>query len=179
MMSANEEYEVTVLQLLHSSDPILHEGTPVFDFDNPSEDPIQLAKDLAETMIFNHGLGLAAPQVGVAVRAIAITGEPIYVMFNPMVVDTSSEMCYIKEGCLSYPGLTIKIRRPRMIKVRFTMPNGQTETMKFDGLSARCILHEIDHLDGICHIDRATYYHRQQALKEQKAFSEIMKRSKK
>jgi len=154
--------------LVDKSDPILKRELEPFDFSNPPTDPIQLAKDLAETMISNNGLGLAANQIGLPYRVFVLTGEQIFACFNPKIVDSSSETVYLEEGCLSYPGVAVKIKRPRLIRVRFTMPNGETVTKKFDGITARCFLHELDHLNGVVHLSRAHPYHREKALKRVK-----------
>ena len=87
-------------------------------------------------------------------------------MFNPKIVDMSNETDYMVEGCLSFPGLLVKVKRARKIKVRFTFPNSQIVTKKFEGLSSRVIQHEIDHLNGITFKDRATRYHLEKALKK-------------
>jgi peptide deformylase len=91
--------------------------------------------------------------------------ENIIGVFNPKIVDASSEMVYLEEGCLSYPNLWVKIKRPKKIKVRFTNPDGQTETRVFDGMSARVFQHELDHLDGVLHVKRANKFHLEQARK--------------
>ena len=168
-----------ILTLVHHDDPILRTALEPFDFANPPTDPIQLAKDLTETMIQNKGLGLAANQCGLPYRMFVITGQQVLACFNPKIIDTSTTTVLLDEGCLSYPGLAIKIKRPKMIRVRFTMPNGQTVTQKFDGITARCFLHELDHLDGVLHINRANPYHKEKAMKMQKAYKKIMERMKK
>lgn len=155
-----------ILNLVSSADPILTTPAQDFDFSSPSVDPVQLAKDLAETMIQHKGLGLAAPQVGLPYRVFALNGSPIHVCFNPRIVDVSSEEIYLEEGCLTFPNLIMKIKRPKMIKVRFTLPNGEVLTEKYTGMTARCFQHEMDHLDGILYHTRATLYHREKALKK-------------
>jgi peptide deformylase len=97
--------------------------------------------------------------------------ENIIGVFNPKIVDASSEMVYLEEGCLSYPNLWVKIKRPKKIKVRFTNPDGQTETRVFDGMSARVFQHELDHLDGVLHVKRANKFHLEQARKLAKKLS--------
>lgn len=169
---------MAILNLVKDSDPILKQVMENFNFLSPPTDPIQLAKDLAETMIDNKGIGLSANQVGLPYRVFVITGSPIQACFNPKIVDTSTEMVYLEEGCLSYPGLVVKIKRPRMIRVRFTMPNGETKTEKFDGMTARIFQHELDHLNGIVHISRANLYHKEKALKDQKIYNRIVKKTK-
>ncbi len=160
-----------IRELVDCYDPILRQRTENFDFTNPPINPVELYNDLAETMRENEGLGLAAPQVGLPYRAFVMRAENIIGVFNPKIVDISSEMVYLEEGCLSYPNLWVKIKRPKKIKVRFTNPDGQTETRVFDGMSARVFQHETDHLDGILHIKRANRFHLEQAKKLAKKLS--------
>jgi peptide deformylase len=154
-----------IKEILDRTAPILREEMPAFDFHNPIMDPLQLYTDLAETMRENEGMGLSANQIGVRTRAFVIRAEEIIGIFNPRVVDESSETVTLEEGCLSYPNLFVKIKRPKSIKVRFTTPDGQTTTKTFTGMTARVFLHELDHLDGIAHTSRANRYHLEQAKK--------------
>jgi peptide deformylase len=157
-----------VLDLVDKNDPILREELPRFNFSNPPTDPIQLAHDLAESMIHHEGLGLAANQIGLPYRAFAMMGEQIIVCFNPMIVDYSPEEDYLDEGCLSYPNLFVRIKRPMGIKMRYTEPNGNIVTRVFAGMTARVAQHELDHLNGIVHTRRATPYHLEKAKKQLK-----------
>jgi len=91
--------------------------------------------------------------------------ENVIGVINPKIIDVSSEMVTLEEGCLSHPNLFVKIKRPKFIKVRFTHPDGTTETKKFDGITARVFQHEMDHLNGILHTKRANRYHLDQAKK--------------
>ena len=154
--------------LVPSTDPILRQVIEPFDFSNPPTDPIQLAHDLAETMLYNNGLGLSANQMGLPYRAFAIKAEKIIVCFNPKIVDVSEETLYLEEGCLSYPNLYIKVKRPTTIKIRYTEPNGNTLTQTFTGLTARVIQHEFDHMEGINYKQRANRIHLEQAMKNKK-----------
>ena len=166
-----------ILNLVPETDPILREVMPDFDFQNPPCDPIQLAKDLTETMISNNGLGISANQCGLKYRVFAINANPVYVCFNPRIVDeTQSNIVLLDEGCLSFPNLYVKIKRPRLIKVRFTKPNGETETMKFDGITARCFLHELDHLNGVVFTSRANPFHLEKAVRYRKQLNKGKKR---
>jgi len=158
-----------ILNLVTSSDPILNETMPPFDFQNPPCDPVELVKNLAETMIANNGLGLSANQVGLRYRVFVLNGNPIQACFNPRIVDeTSKNIILMDEGCLSFPNLYVKVKRPRTIKVRYTMPNGETVTQKFDGITARCFMHELDHLNGVVFTSRANPYHLEKATKRKK-----------
>lgn len=157
-----------IYDLVDCNDPILREELAQFDFANPPTDPIQLAHDLAETMIHNEGLGLAANQMGLPYRVFAIRAQQIIVCFNPRIVDVSEEQIYLEEGCLSFPDLYIKIKRPAEIRVRYTEPNGNTVTKQFKGITARVFQHELDHLNGIVHTSRANRYHLEIARKRAK-----------
>ena len=154
-----------IVTILGKDHPILKEEMPAFDFDNPIVDPVLLYNDLAETMRENNGMGLSANQIGVRTRAFVMRAEEIIGVFNPRVVDISSETVTLEEGCLSYPNFFVKIKRPKSIKVRFTTPDGETSTKTFTGMTARVFLHELDHLDGIAHTSRANRYHLEQAKK--------------
>ena len=159
--------------LVPDSDPILSQEMPKFDFDNPPTDPIQLAYDLVESMRHHNGLGLSANQIGLPYRVFAMQAVPAIVCFNPKVIDESSEEIMLEEGCLSFPGLGIKIKRPRHIKVRYTEPNGNIVTKKFTGMAARCFLHEYDHMNGTKYIDRASFIQKEIALKRQKKLAKL------
>lgn len=151
------------LTLVKYDDPILVTETKKFDFIDPPVDPIELAKSMAEFMTIKNGIGLAANQVGYPYRVFVIRTEPILACFNPEVVDYSSEAVTLEEGCLSYPGLIVKVTRPKSIKIRYTQPNGETLTKTFTGMTARIILHEIQHLDGERFFDRVEWYETEKA----------------
>lgn len=159
--------------LISNTEPLLHTKLEPFDFANPPVDPIELARTLAEEMIKENGIGLSANQIGLAHRVFVLTGNPITCCFNPIIVDSSSEEVYLEEGCLSYPDLWIKIKRPRTIKVRYTQPNGEVVTKKFDGITARAFQHEMDHLEGIDFRKRATRYHLELAQKKRKSWKKL------
>lgn len=154
---------MTKYQLIPCHDIRLKTETQRFDFSNPPIDPVELACDLAEVMLENGGIGLAANQVGLPYSVFVLRTEEILPCFNPKVVDISEEEVYLEEGCLSFPGMTVKVKRPKTIKLRFTEPNGETSTRVFSGVTARAILHEMDHLFGINFLQRANKIHLEQA----------------
>ena len=154
-----------IRQVVDYKNPILKEEMPPFDFLNPIMDPIELYTDLAETMRDQDGIGLSANQIGIRTRAFVMRAEEIIGVFNPKIVDVSDENIYLEEGCLSYKNLFVKIKRPKSIRVRFTHPDGKTETREFDGMTARCFQHELDHLNGIIFTRRAHSMHLNQARK--------------
>ena len=159
------------LKIMDCEHPLLKQEMPKFDFQNPPVNPVELYRDLAETMIEYHGIGLAANQVGSPYRAFVMRAEEVIGCFNPKIVDTSSETVLLEEGCLSNPGLFVKIKRPKKIKARYTLPNGETVTKVFDGITARCFQHELDHLNGLLYTSRANAYHLEKAKKNAKKFN--------
>lgn len=143
------------LQLVDDNHPFLSTVLEEFDFNNPPEDPIQLAHKLAATMTSHGGMGLSANQVGLPYRVFTMATSPITTCFNPRIVDQGDEQILLDEGCLSFPGLLVKIKRVKSIKVRFTLPNGEVKTEKYSGITARVFLHELDHMNGVKFISRA------------------------
>lgn len=138
-----------IYKLVPETDPILKQKTGKFNFSDPPINPVILYRNLGKTLIEEGGLGLAAPQCGLPYRAFVMRSEEIIGVFNPIIIDKSEEEIILDEGCLSFPALALKIKRPRRIRVRFTEPNGNVVTRVFDGMTARCFLHEYEHLEGI------------------------------
>lgn len=158
------------LKLVNPNDPILTRPCDVFDFSNPPMDPVELAQNMVKFMYDSNGIGLAANQVGIPYRVFAMRGAPEnLVCFNPKLVQPSEMEVTLEEGCLTYPGLLVKIKRPQHIRVRFTMANGETVTKQFTGMTARIFQHELDHLDGIIFYNKANRFHRDQAIRKWKA----------
>lgn len=164
-----------ILNIAHP-DPMVYQVVDKFDFSNTLVDPIKIADDLAQTVISNDALGLAANQAGLPYRAFAIRAEKIIVCFNPIIVDSSEETVYLEEGCLSFPGLILKIKRPESIKVRYTEPNGNVVTTKFSGITSRVYQHELDHLDGIVYQRRASTLEINRGLQKKKKRDRSAKR---
>ena len=157
------------MQLVKHNDPILITQCQPFNFQEPPFDPIEFSNELVKAMYEWNGLGLAANQVGVPYRVFAMRGQPQnFVCFNPRIVLPSSEQIILDEGCLSFPGLVVKVKRPRHIRVRFDTPNGDTRTETFIGMSARVFQHELDHLNGLLYFNKANRYHKEVALKKWK-----------
>jgi peptide deformylase len=155
-----------MLKLVPDDHPLLKTQLEEFDFADPPVDPITLANQLAELMIRSRGIGLSANQAGLPYRVFVMGTNPITACFNPRLVDIGEEKVLLAEGCPSYPGLAIKVKRPKNIKVRFTLPNGETTTQKFTGITARVFLHELDHMNGENFINRAGPLAKSQAFKK-------------
>jgi len=145
---------MAVLPILTSENPILRERAkrvPRVD------DSIRkLIDDMVETMIAAPGVGLAAPQVGKSLRVIVVkTDEHLHVLVNPEMVRAEGEQIGY-EGCLSVPGYVGEVKRFERVIARGRNRHGKEIRVKGDGLLARAIQHEIDHLDGILFMDRLT-----------------------
>ena len=116
----------------------------------------ELIFDMLDTMYDAQGVGLAAPQVGILRRLFVIDiGEGPLVMINPTILETSGEQ-RDQEGCLSLPGQAGMVTRPNYVKVRALNENMEEFEMEAEGLLARAILHENDHLDGIMYVRYVT-----------------------
>ena len=113
----------------------------------------QLIQDMLDTMYENYGVGLAASQVGVLKRIVVIDiGEGPVVMVNPQIVETSGEQTG-DEGCLSVPGKTGTVTRPMYARVKAFDENMEPVEIEGEGLMARAICHECDHLDGVLYVE--------------------------
>ena len=146
-----------------------------------TEEIRNLIFDMKETMIKGNGIGLAASQTGVLKRIIVI--HPItertpeekakkipQVFINPKIIKKTKEIETGEEGCLSFPGIFLKIKRAKGIEVEALNENGEKVTIKAEGLVSRVFQHEIDHLDGILLIDKIDFWQRLKIKKELKAF---------
>jgi peptide deformylase len=156
------------MELIDRNDSLISTELDRFDFDNPPIDPEELATEMVKFMRKSNGIGLAANQVGHNFRVFAMEGEPAFVCFNPKIVINGDELVTLEEGCLTYPGLYVKIKRPKVIKVRFQGPDGEVYTKTFTGMTSRIFQHELDHLDGIVFYSRANRFHRDAAFKKWK-----------
>lgn len=151
-------------ELVSDTDPILTKQVELFDFNNPPTDPRQLAIDMVNFMRDQNGIGLSANQIGLPYRVFVMEGEPAYACFNPRIVVQGEELVLLEEGCLTFPKLYVKVKRSKSIKVRFNGPDGDVYTKTFTGMTARVFQHELDHLNGVHFIRRASHIHKEQAL---------------
>lgn len=165
-----------VLELAESSHPLMTTELQDFDFANPPCDPIGLVNSMIEVMKQHRGLGVSANQLGLPYRVFVLWSENPIVCFNPRIIDSTSELVSLEEGCLSYPHLLVKIKRPTAIKVRFQNERGEVVNEKFIGMTARAFQHELDHLNGIVYTKRANPVHLARALNQQKNLTRQLKR---
>jgi len=155
--------KVAVLDIRKFPDPELRlKAKPVKTFDKSLQ---KLIDDMFETLRAAPGVGLAAPQIGESLRLVVVeytdeekeNAKPkIYVLINPEIIKTSEEMVTATEGCLSLPGLAGEVERHETVTVKAKNRYGQPMKITVHGWLARIFQHEIDHLNGVLYIDRAT-----------------------
>ena len=151
----DEKQKVKILPLVPETHPALRMKLKEFDFRNPSIDPDFLASSLVETCKSHNGLGLSANQCGYEYRVfVAGHGDNFVSFFNPKVIWKSEGQIKIEEGCLSFKHLFLTIERPHSVEIEYQDFTGKLHQAKFSGLTARCILHELDHLDGILYTSK-------------------------
>jgi peptide deformylase len=145
-----EEEKIEPLPLFGEDFHMLDDEIPPYIDPLPNAHMTKLAKRLRMTMKLYGGIGLSANQCGVYERVFVIGTDYFqYVCINPKVVEVGMELNKDREGCLSYPGLYLSVERPNSVLVEFIDENGQQQRMWFDGITARCFLHELDHMNGV------------------------------
>jgi peptide deformylase len=162
---------MALLKIVNYPDPVLLAvGQPVGE-EEFGENLQRLVDDMFETMYQAKGIGLAAPQIGVSKR-VFVMDVPVeesesnkFVMINPEIIAHEGEQIG-DEGCLSFPGIYAKIRRDARVVVRFQDVLGNAQEFDSIDLSARCVLHETDHCDGIVFLDRMTILKRELAKRK-------------
>jgi peptide deformylase len=146
--------EVKTFDLVPVDWEILYREMPEFDFSKPPVNPNEFASTLVETCKKNNGFGLSANQCGYPYRVFVMGADDEYVaFFNPKLIKTEGEV-HMEEGCLSWPLLNLRITRPKKIWVEYQDFTGEKKEAIFDGISARCFLHELDHMNGIMYTSR-------------------------
>lgn len=164
------------MELIKGNDPRLSQICPEFNFDTGHEmedgtfiKAKELYELLRDKMIEHRGVGLSACQLGIMTRAFVIGNfsDPASIIgvFNPIITDYDEETVVYEEGCISFPGMFIKIKRPRGIRVRYRGWNGEAGTTRYEGFTARVFQHEYDHINGITFQQRANRFHLEQAKK--------------
>mgnify|MGYP003626023560 CR=1 FL=1 len=131
----------------------LKEQSDIWDFEKEELDPEELEHDMCNFMLNHNGIGLA--------------------VFNPVILESSEDKVLQKEGCLSFPGLWLHLKRPKSIIAQYQNSKGVTKEAKIEGYLATCFQHELDHLNGICFVDKVG------RLKLQLAMTKLKKRLKK
>lgn len=154
-----------IYRILHYGEkPLREDSEPIEVID---DDIKRLVDDMFETMYAAKGVGLAAPQIGKNIRLVVIDcGDDPIAMINPNIIKMSGKE-KAPEGCLSFPGLSENVQRATKVIAEYTDPNdGELYEVEAEGLLARAIQHEIDHLDGVVFIDRMSASRKLQIKRE-------------
>ena len=147
--------------------PIVVYGDPVLkkrakDIEKGSIDVEKLAEDMFETMYEAAGVGLAAPQIGKSIRMFVIDGEPMEdeelvgfkkIFINPEIIEEEGEEWAFEEGCLSIPNIREEVFRQEKLRIRYLDENWEEHEEEYDGIKARIIQHEYDHIEGVLFTD--------------------------
>lgn len=163
-----------MLELVKHPNTILAESLPEFDFKNPIMDPKDLEEQMVQLMMYENGRGLAANQVGIRTRVFVMKTENLkevttpFAVFNPKVLAEDPEMVQDYEGCLSFTNLFLPVKRPKHIVVEFFDRDGNQCIIRLDDIDARCFLHELDHLNGVCFTDGMSKLKLDLAIKRQR-----------
>lgn len=167
------------MNLITFPNDILREQMPDFDFENPIMDPKQIEKEMIELMIKERGIGLSGNQVGLRARVVTIFTRDIslemgpFAMFNPRLQAASDQLFEAIEGCLSFPKMLIPVKRPKIVVAEYLDSDGNNCVISLHDIDAKCFLHELDHLDGICFTDRVSKLKQTMAMKK---FDKIRKK---
>ena len=136
------------MELVYAPAEILKK--PTISVDEDMDNVVQLAEQMHKIMSQNNGIGLAAPQVGID-KSFFIVGDKTRYMLavNPKIIETSEEKVLMTEGCLSFPGIFLKVLRPLNAVVEYVNNKGETVNEKLEGMMSRVFQHETDHLNGV------------------------------
>lgn len=151
--------------------PTLISKSDPWDFSKDG-DAEELERSMIHFMLTMNGIGLAANQINMSKRVFVMGSENIpgfpkpFALFNPKIIDYSDEQVVDKEGCLSYPGLYLMVKRPKWILAEYQDSKGNLNEIKIDGYLSKCFQHEYDHLDGICFVDKVSQLKLNLAMKK-------------
>ena len=145
-----------IYTLLEPDHPLLSTALPEITAETEPESRQELLDNMVETMKHYGGIGLSANQCGIPIRMFIFGDNENYIpCFNPKILEYGGPEVAIEEGCLTYPGLFVKIFRPESVTATFEDENRELHEETFTGLMARVFLHEMDHMDGIDFTSRA------------------------
>ncbi len=165
-----------ILNIMSRKDPILTTKCDSYNFERPTESAYDIAVNLVETMREHGAPMIAANEVGLNVRVIALDTDPALVMFNPVITSTFGDETVLEETDLARRGLTCKMKRPGGVRIRFQDYNGDYVTERYVGMTARQILHGTETINGAIFYNKAQAHHRSQALQNFKKYERSLDR---
>ncbi len=152
--------------LVKYDDPLLKTHLKPFCFDSDDMDPHTLVDVMHLIREKNGGIGLAANQIGINAQVFVVgTSDWRQEFINPESIELHGEMVYLEEGCLSFPDLFVKVKRPKSITLTYFDADGTIHNNSFEGMTSRVIQHELDHLKGKTFESIANPYHLEKARK--------------
>jgi len=165
------------LELLPFNDPLLKRKPTPFDFEKNKKAAKEIKKTLIDNMYELGGVGLSANQVGLDMAVFVIGDGQVDGMqkafFNPLIMGCGEEQDSMKEGCLSFPGLWLMVKRPKQVMIKYTDEDGEEKIESYEGVTSRVIQHEYDHM--LCY----NFTHRVSKMKLDRALKSIDKKVKK
>ena len=145
-----------IYTLLEPNHPLLHSPLPEITAETEPEDRVELTNNMSETMRHYGGIGLSANQVGIALRMFVFGDNKHFIpCFNPKIIEYGGAEMPIEEGCLTYPGLFVKIYRPDWIVAQWEDEKRELHEANLPDLHSRIFQHEYDHMEGIDFRSRA------------------------
>lgn len=178
----SEHMDIWNVEFVQPSHPVMNRPANVDPFTAKDVDWREREQELIAYMNMNHGLGLAAPQIGSSYRMFVMKHSHLgdIGVYNPEIVEYSDTEVLWQEGCLSFPLLYLGIKRPAEITVRFTKPDGETRIeVRMDGRDARVFLHEYDHLEGKMFLDKVSLLKINRAKEQQRKLMKKFKKAQK
>ena len=166
----DKEEVINPLSLFNEDYPMLLQKIPEYDV-NRLPNPVlgKLIKRLKMTMKLHGGIGLSANQCGVFERVFVIgANDAVWACINPKILNASPDLIRDKEGCLSFPGLALNVERHSWVEAEFINEECKVVQMRFEGLTARCYQHELDHMNGIRFTNHVKPLALEMAKKQQK-----------
>jgi peptide deformylase len=163
------------MNLLYYPNEFLDKKLKDVNLENPGFDPKEIKEQMVEIMLQNNGIGLSASQVGLDAQLFVMgnSKENCTLCINPTVLQYTSETIVDVEGCLSFPNIFVKVKRPKEILAEFYDENLEKQVVKIDGYSAKCYLHEWDHLQGVTFKDRVSKLKWDMAKKKAKKYDRL------
>lgn len=175
-----QEEKIEPLTVFDDRHPFLNIALPDYTEQLPNKRMSVLIKRLKMTMKLYGGIGLSANQCGIYERVFVIGTDQFQIAcINPKVLEVSQEINKDNEGCLSFPGLFLKVPRPISVHAEFMDEFGETRRMWLDGITARCYLHELDHMNGVKFTSKVGTVTMSQARRKQSKLMKKIQRSKK
>jgi len=178
----SEHMDIWNVEFVQPSHPVMNRPANVDPFTAKDVDWREREQELIAYMNMNHGLGLAAPQIGSSYRMFVMKHEHLgdIGVYNPEIVEYSDTEVLWQEGCLSFPLLYLGIKRPSEITVQYTKPDGETRIeVRMDGRDARVFLHEYDHLEGKMFLDKVSLLKINRAKEQQRKLLKKFKKAQK